>query len=52
MLSQAENIRLLFDAVPVTPDTLENSGAVVNEVGHYPDFSLRQRDELVIDKGI
>jgi hypothetical protein len=52
VLFKAKEVNLLFFAVPVTPDTLENSGAVMEEVGHNPYLGLRQRDELLVEIGV
>jgi hypothetical protein len=52
VLLAAENIELLFLAVPVTSDSLEAGCPVVQGMGQDPDFSFRKRDELVLEEGI
>ncbi len=52
MLFQAEDIGLLFLAVPVATDALEDAGAIVQGMGHYPYFGFFQRDKLLLKKGV
>jgi hypothetical protein len=40
MLSKTEDVHLLLLIVPVTPDAFKESGAVVESMGHNPNFGL------------
>jgi hypothetical protein len=47
MLFQAEDIYLFFLFVPITPDALEDAGAVMESMGHNTNLSFTKRNKLV-----
>jgi len=49
MLAQAEEVGRLVVRVPVAADALEDRRAVVERVGHDPDFCLAQRDDVALE---
>src|SRR4030042_3379107 len=50
MSFQGEYIILLFFGIPVTPDTLKNAGAVVDEICNHSQLCLRQGYEFILYK--
>jgi hypothetical protein len=52
VLFEAEDVSLLLFGVPVTTDAFEDSGAIVDAVGHYPYLGFFQRDNLILKKGV
>jgi hypothetical protein len=52
VLSKTEEVNLFLLTVPVPPDALKESGAVVEGMGHNPDFGFSQGDKLLMKKGI
>jgi hypothetical protein len=51
VLDAKEVYRFLL-CIPVPPNPLKASGAVVKGMSHYPDLGLVERHELAIEKGI
>ena len=41
VLSESEKVDLFIFIVPVTPDTLKDSGAIVKGMGHNPNLGFR-----------
>ena len=52
MLFHAKEEELLLLAVPVAPDSLENAGTIVYEVGLYPYFGFLEGHDLLLKIGI
>ena len=51
VLAHAEDVELLGLGVPVGADALEDSGAVVQRMGHDADFGVGERHELALEVG-
>ena len=52
MLFEAEEVNLFLLAIPVTPDALKDSRAVVQAMSHDAYLGFGQRYELVVKKSI
>jgi hypothetical protein len=52
MVSETEEVNLLLLAVPVAPDALKDSRAVVKGMGHNSYLGFREGDKLLLKIGI
>jgi len=52
VLFSTKEEELFLLTVPVSPDTLKNSSAVVKEIGHDTKLGFFQRDKLLMKIGV
>ena len=52
VLPEAEDVDLALVAVPVAPDPLERSGAVMQGMRHHGNLGICEGDELVPEEGV